>query len=213
MPGPSFVWSLILCLGLLSQCQKFDLGPDKIIVCVNKKFDMFEWVHPFWWEERSSCLRECKIQIQDQQRNFLIKTFLWISQWPWNSWDIIPDLKLRTESNRKLPILKWPGSGRCSLAPSVCYRIVEFNEALGLLPWPNLEYDCIRQGLLTRARPGIIIILRPGISQFARVCFDLMKPLDCGREGKFWEVKLISMRIWVTRICIYCTYIGRTFQL
>ena len=115
---------------------------------------------------------------------------------------------LRTESNRKLPILKWPGSGRCSLAPSVCYRIVEFNEALGLLPWPNLEYDCIRQGLLTRARPGIIIILRPGISQFARVCFDLMKPLDCGREGKFWEVKLISMRIWVIRM-----YIGRTFQL
>ena len=124
-------------------------------------------------------LRECKFKIQDRQRNFLIKTFPWISHWPWNSCNIIPDL-LRTESNRKLPILKWPGSGRwCSLAPSVCYRIVEFNEVLGLLPpRPNLEYDCIRQqGLLTRARPGIIIILRQGISQFARVCFDLMKPL------------------------------------
>ena len=23
---------------------------DEMIDCVNKKFDMFDWVHPFWWE-------------------------------------------------------------------------------------------------------------------------------------------------------------------
>ena len=23
---------------------------DQMIDCVNKKFDMFDWVHPFWWE-------------------------------------------------------------------------------------------------------------------------------------------------------------------
>ena len=208
MPGPSFVWSLILCLELLCQCQNFDLGPDKIIVCVNKKFDMFEWVHPFWWEEeRSSCL-SCWESVNSKFRTD--REISWLKHFPElaTGHGIVVTLfqiwRLRTESNRKLPILKWPGSaGRCSLAPSVCYRIVEFNEVLGLLPpRPNLEYDCIRQqGLLTRARPGIIIILRQGISQFARVCFDLMKPLGCGREGKFWEVKLISMRIWVIRIC------------
>ena len=201
MPGPSFVWSLILCLGLLSQCQKFDLGPDKIIVCVNKKFDMFEWVHPFWWEMR-------KWEFRTGWEISWLKHFSELATGHGIVETLFQIWLLRTESNRKLPILKWPGSGRCSLAPSVCYRIVEFNEVLGLLPRPNLEYDCIRQGLLTRARPGIIIILRPGISQFARVCFDLMKPLDCGREGKFWEVKLISMRIWVIKM-----YIGRTFQL
>ena len=70
-PGPSFVWSLILCLELLCQCQS---TRQNYTLCQQKVW--------YVWMSSSILMRDEKVRIQDRMRNFPIKTFLWISQWP-----------------------------------------------------------------------------------------------------------------------------------
>ena len=60
---------------------------DQMIDCVNKKFDMFDWVHPFWWENTNR-LGTSLLSLSKSRASsncFWLKPFQAPRQWYWSN--------------------------------------------------------------------------------------------------------------------------------
>ena len=201
---------------------------DEMIDCVNKKFDMFDWVHPFWWENTN----RLGTSLLSLSKSRAISNCFWLK--PFQALRQRTEAILRTHGGKL--ILHTLGSGEiryvnnthCRWLNCIVKPVSNHSNVFSVdIQCGHVHDQCwgwlTAAGKLRTEKERKLAILKsspasPAQPRLPRLrCPNLMRRSDCyGRVqprniaplGNLWNTETMEVVLQSHLGCGYCTYRG-----